>query len=97
MTNTEKYKTAKEREEAFRKFCGASGCNTCPVRQSEMISCRFAWLDLEADEEKMTASKVADILEEFNRWRDGEGEYITPKDFPKVLNRAVEILRSIKE
>lgn len=42
MTNGEKYKTAKEREDAYTEFRNKT--------RSEIG--RFAWLDLEAEEEK---------------------------------------------
>lgn len=105
MTNAEKYKTAKEREEAFVIFCDAKKweCVTCPLGGGK--DCKFAWLDLEAEEEQMTTSEVADILEEYNKWRKDDGEYadagvkrdITPKELGIAIDRAVEILRNIKE
>lgn len=103
MTNAEKFKTTKEREEAFSKFCEAHECSTCPLKEDGNY--RFSWLELEAEEEKMTASEVADILAEHNKWRRGEGEYvgagakcnITPKELGIAIDRAVEILRSVKE
>lgn len=56
MTNEQKFKTPEERHEAFRRFCREhnncdKGCNNCPV-YSMRGGCRFAWLTLEAEEEK---------------------------------------------
>lgn len=105
MTNAEKYKTAKERCEAFSKFCGINSCTKCPLNNRKEDGCCFLWLELEAEEEQMTAQEVADILEEYNKWRRDDGEYadvgvkrdITPKELGIAIDRAVEILRDIKE
>lgn len=107
MKNYEKYKNAKERKKAFCAYCRGQRCLECPLNnynacQSE---CALAWLDLEADEAKMTADEVADILEEYNKWRRDDGEYadagvkrdITPKELGIAIDRAVEILRDVKE
>lgn len=52
MTNKEKYKTPEERAEAFRRFCKSmKDCNICPIGM-EPDRCTFAWLSLEAEEEK---------------------------------------------
>lgn len=109
MNNAEKYKTVKERLTAFNAFCHSfPRCDECPVHKrssEEGDYCKFIWLELEAEEEQMTISEVADILTEHNKWRRGEGEYadagakcnITPKELGIAIDRAVEILRSIKE
>lgn len=54
MTNETKYKTAKERTKAFDKFCLAKSpdCRDCKLSSDDSCSCRFAWLTLEAEEEK---------------------------------------------
>lgn len=56
MTNGEKFKTAEERNEAFRSFCTLSkrACNACLLSEhsSNRIECAYTWLDLEAKEEK---------------------------------------------
>lgn len=55
MTNAEKYKTAKERENAFSGFCiGHGRCSRCPLGQPIVTfdSCPFRWLELEADKEE---------------------------------------------
>lgn len=47
-TNAEIYKTAKEREIAFRHFCRSSrDCDGCSIRYSTG-KCEFLWLELEA-------------------------------------------------
>lgn len=109
MTNAEKFKTAKERGAAFENFCKKFWrCDLCPIYRkssNEENYCRFDWLDLEAEEEPLSASEVAVILEEHNLWRRGEGEYAepgvwcphTPKQLSKAIDRAIEILRSVKE
>ena len=51
MKNFEKYKTAEERTKSFNIFCGNRQCSTCEIRQKD-IACRFAWLDVEAEEEE---------------------------------------------
>lgn len=52
MTNKEKYKTTEERDEAFHRFCKSmKDCNICPIGM-ELYRCAFAWLSLEAEEEK---------------------------------------------
>lgn len=56
MTNKEKYKTPKERIEAFHRFCkGINCCSACPIGKvpidkMPMLRCPFAWLALEAEE-----------------------------------------------
>ena len=57
MTNEEKYETPEERDEAFRRFCRRkSDCNVCPIgRKLNSFRCTFAWLSLEAEEEKLLA------------------------------------------
>lgn len=100
MTNAKKFKTAKERIDAFHKFCDRRGCDTCPL--SGDADCKFEWLELEA---KLTASEVADILAEHNKWRRGRGKYaksgakcnITPKELGLAIDRAVEILRNVED
>jgi len=57
MTNGERYKTAQERAEAFEKFCKRDyddyNCESCKFHPCKTrIECGFAWLDLEAEEEK---------------------------------------------
>jgi Lar family restriction alleviation protein len=48
ITNGEKYKTAKERGEAFIKFCNSHNCSNCPLPGWDALSrCSFHWLDLE--------------------------------------------------
>lgn len=109
MTNAEKFKTAKERGTAFTSYCKRFWqCELCPVyRKSsdEVNYCILDWLDLEAEEEPLSASEVANILAEYNLWRRGEGAYsepgvwcpYTPKQLSQAVDRAVEILRSVKE
>ena len=53
MTNAEKFKTAKERCRAFGKFCGEKRCESCVLNYGLWYSCIFAWLDMEADMEKI--------------------------------------------
>ena len=52
MTNQERYKTIKEREIAFQKFCAERkiNCHKCPVLSCRVIEdgCKFAWLTIEA-------------------------------------------------
>ena len=56
MTNEQKYKTAKERNDAFSEWCFNRDCKTCELKSHNSFDggdgCRFYWLDLEADEEK---------------------------------------------
>ena len=56
MTNEQKYKTAKERNDAFSEWCFSRDCKTCELKSHNNFDggaeCRFYWLDLEADEEK---------------------------------------------
>ena len=54
MKNQEKYKTAKEREQAFVRFCGQHICHRCPLNERRKISacgCTFGWLEMEAEKE----------------------------------------------
>lgn len=55
MTNGEKFKTAKERADAFAKFCWnqlENSCGECPCRATGE-SCRFSWLELPAPEDPL--------------------------------------------
>lgn len=55
MKNFEKYKTAKERHEAFYKFCQGKTCDRCVLgcnHYKSAISCALEWIDLESEEEK---------------------------------------------
>lgn len=56
MTNEEKYKTPEERDEAFHRFCkSVNYCRICPFGKVPILRCTFAWLALEAEEEKPLA------------------------------------------
>ena len=48
MLNSEKYKTAEERAKAFQVYCAVPKLK----KHLSCIECQFAWLDLEAEEEK---------------------------------------------
>ena len=57
MTNEQKYKTAKERGEAFTEWCRRkSSCRKCEADKftygGTRGGCQFYWLALEAEEEK---------------------------------------------
>lgn len=53
MKNFEKYKTAKERHVAFKRYCGGQDCKECKIREFRFgMYCSFVWLELEAEEEK---------------------------------------------
>lgn len=56
MTNSEKFKTAEERDKAFGEFCKKiESCWVCPLAElgykKKIRKCTFSWLDLEANEE----------------------------------------------
>ena len=53
MTNAEKFKTAGERAKAFEKWCRNRPSSTCCKDVHSCNMCHYAWLDLEAEEEKM--------------------------------------------
>ena len=57
MTNAEKFKTAEQRAKAFEKWCKNSTSQSrgpaCKVDMPNCFTCQFAWLDLEAEEEKI--------------------------------------------
>lgn len=62
MKNSEKYKTYKERGEAFQDFCrGKVVCERCPLytqaRKQGSTWCSYVWLELEAEEEKEDDAK----------------------------------------
>lgn len=98
MTNGEKYKTTEERTKAFREYCNGTKCTECPNRKhTDTRGCGFAWLDLET---LMTADEVADTLAKYSTWRQGSKEFPNPCTWEEVntaIDRAVELLRSIKE
>ena len=54
MTNEQKHKTAKERTDAFSKWCVNRICELCELRSHNFDGgdgCNFYWLALEAEEE----------------------------------------------
>ena len=57
VKNFEKYKTALERSNALRAFCGKNTCDKCVLGNlnRNVIDCQFEWLELEAEEEKPMA------------------------------------------
>lgn len=54
MKNFEKYKTALDRSNALRAFCGKNTCDKCVLGNlnRNVIDCQFAWLDLEAEKDE---------------------------------------------
>lgn len=55
MTNEERYRAPVERAKAFRKFCISMKCAECECtkqRKTGLSLCGFAWLTLEAEEDK---------------------------------------------
>lgn len=53
MTNAEKFKTVKERAEAFNNFCNNNECQKCfDDCLSHAVPCLLKWLDLGGEEEK---------------------------------------------
>lgn len=85
MTNGEKYKSVEERTAAFDDYCENKqhNCIACKLLTFTR-NCRFAWLELEVP---LTAKEVADILK----------NPPSPEKFNWAFNRAIEILRNIKE
>ena len=56
MLNKDKYKTAEARNYAFNEWCFNRDCETCKLKAHNFdggAGCRFYWLDLEAEEEKL--------------------------------------------
>lgn len=54
MTNEEKYKTPKERNKAFHRFCKSiNDCSVCPLGKVPKLRCPFSWLALEAEDDNL--------------------------------------------
>lgn len=57
MKNFDKFKTLKERHDAFFKYCDGRACMECPVKKlikNDAIDCCMAfWLNLEAVEDPL--------------------------------------------
>lgn len=56
MTNEQKYKTPEERNNAFSEWCFNRDCESCKLKAHNFDGgdgCRFYWLALEAEEEKL--------------------------------------------
>lgn len=56
ITNEMKYKTPDERNHAFNEWCSNSFCESCKLKAHNFYGgdgCRFYWLALEAEEEKL--------------------------------------------
>lgn len=62
MRNKNKYKTYKQRNEAFEAFCRSHNCSECPL--GDMNHCTFAWLELEAEPLKTSEKLISDLIEE---------------------------------
>ena len=65
MTNEEKYRTAKERIKAFKKFCISHLlCHECPMEHNHLLitrgRCNFLWLELEAEEVEPKCGEIKD-------------------------------------
>lgn len=97
MTNQEKYKTAKEREAAFLKFCNAQECVHCPLSNNDEDDCRYLWLELAAPTTK-NAKEVADILAKYNAWRKSDNASYpeTYSEITGIIDQAIDILRNVK-
>ena len=53
MKNEEKFKSRKERADAFAKFCDSHDCTDCPIFiSSNYEPCIKAWLKMEEEEEE---------------------------------------------
>lgn len=52
MKNEERYKTAQERQDAFKKFCDSHDCYSCHAQRKDM-ECILGWLELECEEEEL--------------------------------------------
>lgn len=67
MQNFEKYKTAKERTNAFKNFCDLyKECQGCPLAEKairENTYCSYLWLDLD----KETPQWQENIVNKFTR------------------------------
>ena len=57
MLNQDKYKTPEERNNAFSEWCFSRDCKSCELKSHNSFDggdgCRFYWLALEAEEEKL--------------------------------------------
>lgn len=58
--------TPKERDDAFNAMCSIHNCVTCPLsgtkdKQGGLLSCYFAWLDMEY---KTSKEMISDLIEE---------------------------------
>ena len=63
MTNEQKYKTVEERNHAFSEWCFNRDCKTCKLKAHNFDGgdgCRFYWLALEAEEEKLEPCPFCD-------------------------------------
>ena len=81
-TNAEIYKTAEEREIAFRHFCRSSrGCDGCPVRHY-IGKCEFLWLELEVKYSRLSQCPRVD-------------DYLSPKETREVWQAVVNELKKV--
>ena len=62
MRNKNKYKTYKQRNEAFEAFCERHKCSNCPL--GDMNHCTFAWLELDAEIPKTSKDMISELIEE---------------------------------
>lgn len=51
ITNEEKYRTPREREVEYHKFCHNHKCTGCPANPRKANSCLLYWLSLKAEDE----------------------------------------------
>jgi Lar family restriction alleviation protein len=74
MTNAEKFRTPKERNREFKKFCKDKPCGVCPCKgimdDGSMTRCVLDWLELEYKEVELKpcpfCGKMPTLKTEFN-------------------------------
>lgn len=63
MLNKDKYKTLKEKSEAFSTFCrNYKFCSSCPI-SDKTGSCPFIWLESEESIPKTSKDMISDLIE----------------------------------
>lgn len=96
MTNKDKYKTPKERDEGFSKFCKSQeDCLNCKICKEVSITresrnCKFAWLALEAEAEDEENKSDKPVLTNEEKYKSVEEQTKAYVNFCASFNGCYE-------
>lgn len=92
MTNGEKFKTAKEREIEFDRFCTSSSktCENCVLKDCCTVNeCSFAWLDLEYKRPPKTMEEIIAELRDISTTPQIPSLLFYEQDIPTIRGKEI--------